>query len=819
MLSDRICQLNVRSSIGDSRALRMGVSQMLNAVDFRPSGMSPSAILMVDKIVGTMPKGSVSGSSFNSRAALAAKKQWESALKERLDSAYKKALRPHKGRLSGSSKAVVFNDQTELVACLCRDIIDGNANRKWWWKRTYADKFLASNISSALTSCLLDNAKSIPMVVDTLAEWDQGIALVKQLNNNDAETLLAAVLHAFSFSGLAAKLEGVGSDPTTDENNASVNSCITDSQSKGEYDCSNQNDHHESGATRPDQSPAHYADRGYRRSSYREDNMSVLSEFAKSRNRSAQALVYPPWMPMFDAQGWDRSLGRVQACLLGVARLAASKPQVLRNCIFEDQIVDWWKQTEGDEVNDEMLSGYHSQIDESQNGFSQDSHLSSSYSNGAAIDRDIEDSFNRSSHVLDDTEKSYSNKLNKQHVSNEANDGVVVGNNMDDTVDPEHQIGVGASVEQTSDDVTILSDASNVNNTRAKRLDSQHGDGDIEGKVGSHIIANALAGDDLVTGIPSVEASKIATEKKTDNLYLQGGQFDTELSGCFYLINLLAQLELPECMDERWGIDQVFSRWALLELVSRSLIGNSISDFNNDPIWNLLENLDDRNTKSRIGEQLKSYPDYYLPQDWWRYLIEHDATAHRGDEQTETASYAVEVHWAMQRETLRIWFQGCIIVERKIKLFGLDLDARDAKKYDEIKRKIVNESLQAYRESGCVITLVQSGFEKSPTEAVCLHNKKYISPSMQRWASLTIPFIRYYLKHQLSLDSVDEKTLIETLFQFPSRVYLTSSHIDVVADLKHTRLDVRCSGLDQNPGWLPMFGRVFQFHFSSSSEL
>lgn len=766
--------------------------------------MSPSAILMVDKIVETMPNSSINGSSSDSRSALTAKKQWESALKERLDSVYKKALRPHKGRLSGSSKAVVFNDQAELVACLCRDIIEGSANHKWWWRRTYADKFLASSISSALTSCLLDNAKSIPMVVDTLAEWDQGIALVKQINSNDAEILLAAVLHTFSLSGLAAKLEGGFSKPKPNDNNASANSHITDRQSKGDHEFLNQNDHHESGDARSENSPAHYSDRGYPSASLRADDKAVLSDFDKSRYGDRQRLVYPPWVPMFDAQGWDRSLGRAQACLLGVARLAASNPQVLRNRVFEDQIVDWWKKTEEAEGNDEMLSGYQPEIDESQSGVSQAFLSSFSESNEIITDGDIADSSLQSSQVLDKTQKRQSYQSNKQSASNEAIDGVVVGNNMDDVVDTEVLFDGAISAEQSSDDVASqLKEPKENNNAGAEGLGSQCGALELEDKVSNHEISNFPVGDDLVSN---------SADDATDNkLYLQGGQLDTELSGCFYLINLLAQLQLPECMDEKWGIDQVFSRWALLELVSRSLIGNNIGDFNDDPIWNLLAKLDDRNVKSRIGEQLKSYPDYYLPEDWWRYIVEHDVTALSDDPQAE--SHNVVVHWAMQRETLRIWSQGCIIVERQIKLYGLDLEAHDAKKYAEINLKIVYESLQAYSELGSGISLVQCDFANSPVESICQYNKKCISTSMQRWASLTIPFIRLYLKHQLSLDSVDEQTLIETLFQFPSRVYVTSSHIDVVADLKHTRLDVRCSGLDQNPGWLPMLGRVIQFHF------
>lgn len=807
MLSDRICQLTVRSSTGDSRALRMGVSQLISAVDFRPSGMSPSAILMVDKIIETMPSRSLNGpmnrSPSNNRAALGAKQQWESALRERLDSVYKKALRPHKGRLSGSSKAVVFSDQAELVACLCRDILDGSANQKWWWKRTYSEQFLGANVSSALTSSLLDNAKLIPMVMETMADWDQAIPLVNQLSNNDAETLLAAVLHVFSFSGLAAKLEDIRHASKADNKNTSGNAHVIDSRSKGDHESSIQ----DSSDTQIEHSPAHYSDRGYRTLSHRNDDNTVLSEFEDTSHGVTPTLLYPPWMLMFNAQGWERHLGRAQACLLGVARLAASKPQVLRNRVFEDQIAHWWQQARSVDVNHEILPGDKPEKSMDRTELRQDSVFPGT-DDGVVIETDVADSSSSSLHEHEKPELTISNNKNKQYVSEEAIEGARVGNLMDDAVDEAFRFRQVKSGDQESSNVSILDKKTDTENTRVKGIESRRKGNELPEITRNLNITDALEN--------SYSQNEHLTEEVDDKLYLHGGLLNTQLSGCFYLINLLVQLELPECMSEAWGIDRVLSRWALLELVSRSLIGDQIADFKNDPIWKLLAKLDDRDTKSRVGEQLKSYPDYYLPLDWWHYLLEHSGAGNLGNENGEPKPQEVELHWAMQRETLRIWSQGCIIVERKINLFGLDLESRNAKKYDDIKIKIVDESLQAYRKSGCEVSLIQSDFEKAPIEEVILHNKKNISPSMQRWASLTTPFIRHYLKSQLSLDSLGNDVLIDTLFQFPSRVYFTSSHIDVVAELKHTRLDVRCSGLDQNPGWLPLFGRVFQFHFSSS---
>ena len=47
----------------------------------------------------------------------------------------------------------------------------------------------------------------------------------------------------------------------------------------------------------------------------------------------------------------------------------------------------------------------------------------------------------------------------------------------------------------------------------------------------------------------------------------------------------------------------------------------------------------------------------------------------------------------------------------------------------------------------------------------------------------------------------------------PARLYVTSSHVDVVLALRDIDLRVRRAGLDRDPGWKPAFGRVISFHF------
>lgn len=50
-------------------------------------------------------------------------------------------------------------------------------------------------------------------------------------------------------------------------------------------------------------------------------------------------------------------------------------------------------------------------------------------------------------------------------------------------------------------------------------------------------------------------------------------------------------------------------------------------------------------------------------------------------------------------------------------------------------------------------------------------------------------------------------------FTHPGRIVVSRTHVDVVLSINQIDLAVRASGLDQDPGWAPYFGRVILFHF------
>lgn len=88
------------------------------------------------------------------------------------------------------------------------------------------------------------------------------------------------------------------------------------------------------------------------------------------------------------------------------------------------------------------------------------------------------------------------------------------------------------------------------------------------------------------------------------------------------------------------------------------------------------------------------------------------------------------------------------------------------------------------------------------------------APALSAWARHVAPYVRARLRSALGGPAKREWGAAG-LFVIDATVHLSPLHVDVVFPLDAARLDVRCAGLDRDPGWCPVFGRVVRFHFRS----
>jgi hypothetical protein len=79
---------------------------------------------------------------------------------------------------------------------------------------------------------------------------------------------------------------------------------------------------------------------------------------------------------------------------------------------------------------------------------------------------------------------------------------------------------------------------------------------------------------------------------------------------------------------------------------------------------------------------------------------------------------------------------------------------------------------------------------------------------LQRWVGWMASYFRARLLRALGRDDA-----VALLCDRPAHVVLTLTHVDVTFSLDHHPIEIRMSGLDRDPGWIPAAGRYVSFHF------
>lgn len=261
-------------------------------------------------------------------------------------------------------------------------------------------------------------------------------------------------------------------------------------------------------------------------------------------------------------------------------------------------------------------------------------------------------------------------------------------------------------------------------------------------------------------------------------LWESGHRVVTNLGGVCYLIHVLEELDLPACFEEDWLLASTAGPWGSLDLVSRGLFGRRFGEVSTDPLWQALARLS--LWPDPPEEVTPETADFRLPPGWNRIL------------ETEQTGWC----WAAARDRLRLWSCAGFLVA-------------------DVSRTGCPPSTQARTELG--------RFAGSESRSEDLTRRPLARAPMApevpfptgcpsrygQWLRAIVPAIQHRLR--LALGTA---TPLDALLEVPATLWIGSSHIDLVIDLSNIDLAVRLAGLDHDPGWLPAYGRVIQFHFS-----
>ena len=190
--------IRLRGAQMDAPAARQRLSYLLSSVALRPSRMSPSAILVVRSMRDPLP-GAIAKPFASAPLPSPA---WENAAEARLSALCAEAARPARSAVRPSAEAVLFADQSELLACLALDLGTG-AGLAWWW-RSILRHHLARGFgaqSDVWPLVWAEHPQYVPAAMQQLDERKQAVRVLERIAPTQAWRLLLAVARAFGLSG------------------------------------------------------------------------------------------------------------------------------------------------------------------------------------------------------------------------------------------------------------------------------------------------------------------------------------------------------------------------------------------------------------------------------------------------------------------------------------------------------------------------------------------------------------------------------------------------------------------------------------------
>ncbi len=261
-------------------------------------------------------------------------------------------------------------------------------------------------------------------------------------------------------------------------------------------------------------------------------------------------------------------------------------------------------------------------------------------------------------------------------------------------------------------------------------------------------------------------------------------EIETRFGGLFHLVNLGLFLNLYGDFTTPAEPGLPLSVWDFVALLGRRLAGARVE---RDAVWPLLARLAGRAQAAEPGA-------HFSPPDEWRagteWLKPFGATR-------------VHLRWADAGGRLRVAHPaGFTLIDVASEAAG----AADEGSPDESPTPAVDENqlareLRPYLEAGARFDLRRVARVRGARGRT----------SRARWLDRLSAYAAARLS--LALGARGAAHLSRLLCERHARVFVTAAHLDVVMRLGELPLEIRCSGLDRDPGWVPAAGRHIAFHF------
>lgn len=228
----------------------------------------------------------------------------------------------------------------------------------------------------------------------------------------------------------------------------------------------------------------------------------------------------------------------------------------------------------------------------------------------------------------------------------------------------------------------------------------------------------------------------------------------TGLASLLFLVNFVTWLDAEEGPPLPTG-------WALVELLGRHLLGAQLRDFADDPLWGILAELDGRRPGTTPDVEFEATAPLRLPRAWLQRWPPPGRT--------------YIARWNSERLMVRHPEAGFVVADVPCPAHRM------------------NEAAAAegalLEDAAVIVDGPVAGAAPTPDG---------------RFGEVLGAFVSWLLR---------SRGIAVSSLMAPGRVRVTSTHVDVVLSLEDVDLTVRAAGLDRDPGWVPLLGRIVLFHF------
>lgn len=246
-------------------------------------------------------------------------------------------------------------------------------------------------------------------------------------------------------------------------------------------------------------------------------------------------------------------------------------------------------------------------------------------------------------------------------------------------------------------------------------------------------------------------------------------QLGTGCGGIFYLLNLAHYLELYGDITTPWIRDIPLGIWDFLALLGEKLIGDELR---RDPLWLFLARLAGEGDRWQPGAASALPENWRAPLEWLTPFEDGEAWS-----------------WSASAERLAVWHPAGFLV--------LDVALEIEDPSEQLRREMNSYAALSPR----LAPGDMSDFARSEPD----------STAVNRWMEWLALYARARLQRALGL--ADPGEVGPALCRSRARVFVTTTHLDVVFSLADLLIEIRLAGLDRDPGWIPATGRIIRFHF------